>query len=508
MGGIAPVPVKWKGKEKLPQDVEGIVRMIKELEFEEYRLQQEIEKEQRDNALFYVPLKPNPKQEIMLGAWLDPKWKVFTFTGGNRSSKTSTTCWILLSVLFGEYIWNKTKLKFPHKEPRKIRWVGQDWEKHIKTVLVPALWQWWPRKRGMPDVKKNNVGVEAFWTDPKTKSTLEIMSNKQESDLFEGWFGDVVAYDEPPKRDVRVACSRGLIDRQGREIFAMTLLKEAWVDREVINARNPDGTPDMTVFNVHAEIYDNVGFGITEEGVEQFAKSLKEHERDARLKGIPSYKHGIILYNFRRERNIRPRIKTVPLDWIIDVAIDFHPSKPWDVLFRAVDSRNFHYLIDEIHQHGSWKDVGEEIVRRLKKHGCRVNQIAIDPLAKGDAQSDLSGESVYDKLSDLLAAYGYMLIVASKDKENGIIGINDLLFTQNEMPALFVFDDLKVTIQQMEDWMYDENGKPSKEDDDMCENLYRLILLGTQYVPPSNKEDEPTSARRSSAHGRNPITGY
>jgi hypothetical protein len=189
------------------------------------------------------------------------------------------------------------------------------------------------------------------------------------------------------------------------------------------------------------------------------------------------------------------------------VTIDFHPSKPWDVLFRAVDSKNFHYLIDEIHQHGSWKDIGEEIVRKLKKYGCRVNQIAIDPLAKGDAQSDLAGESVYDKMSDLLAAYGYMLIVASKDKENGIIGINDLLYTQNEMPALFVFDDLKVTIRQMEDWMYDENGKPSKEDDDMCENLYRLILLGTQYVPPSHAEDEP-AARRSSPHGRNPITGY
>lgn len=494
-------------KDEIPQDVGEIVRQLRELEFEEYRLKQEIEKEQRDNALFYVPLKPNPKQAIMLDAWLNPEYKVFTFTGGNRSAKTSTTCWILLSALFGEYIWNGTKLEFPHKMPRKIRWVGQDWEKHIKTVLVPALWQWWPRKRGMPEVKKNNVGVEAFWTDPKSKSTLEIMSNKQESDLFEGWFGDIVAYDEPPKRDVRVACSRGLIDRQGREIFAMTLLKEAWVDREVINARNPDGTPDLTVFNVHAEIYDNVGFGITAEGVEQFAKSLKEYERDARLKGIPSYKHGIILYNFRRERNIRPRIKKIPLDWIIDVAIDFHPSKPWDVLFRAVDSKNFHYLIDEIHQHGSWKDIGEEIVRRLRKYECRVNQIAIDPLAKGDSQSDLAGESVFDKLSDLLAAYGHMLIVASKDKENGIIGINDLLYTQNEMPALFVFDDLPVTIQQMEDWMYDENGKPSKEEDDMCENLYRLVLLGTQYTPPGDPDDL-SDHRRSTAYGRNPITGY
>ena len=387
-----------------------------------------------------------------------------------------------------------------------MRLIGQDWEKHIKTVIEPALEEWWPQAYRV-EKKKNNVGVNALWTDVKTKSTLEIMSNGTESELHEGWMGDLILYDEPPKRDIRVANARGLVDRQGREFFCMTLLKEAWVDREVIKARNPDGTPDRSVFNVHATSYDNIGYGITQDGLDQFAKTMRPEERDSRLNGIPSYMHGIVLPNFRRERNLRKRFK-VPLDWIVDVAIDFHPSKEWAVLFMATDGRGFKYLVDEIWSHGSWKTIGEDVVRKLKSYGCRVNNIIIDPLAKGDAQSDLAGESVFDKLATLFMAYGYCMMTASKDKENGIVMLNDLLFSQNEMPGLFVFDDLKRVPYEMEGWMYDDTGKPSKIEDDMVENLYRLVLLGTQYSPPGDDDDLNDRSRRGGNNGRNRITGY
>jgi hypothetical protein len=68
--------------------------------------------------------------------------------------------------------------------------VGQDWEKHIKAVLTPELKKWWPKKRRVK-TKKNNNGVDYFWEDEATGSTLEIMSNLQDSDLHEGWSGDL-----------------------------------------------------------------------------------------------------------------------------------------------------------------------------------------------------------------------------------------------------------------------------------------------------------------------------
>jgi hypothetical protein len=222
------------------------------------------------------------------------------------------------------------------------------------------------------------------------------------------------------------------------------------------------------------------------------------------LDGIPSYMKGLVMPGFRREIHLKARPRKFPLDPIIDASIDFHPSKPWDVLFLATDHRNFKWVVDEIHDHGSWKAIGEDIVRKLKFYGCRVGNIIIDPLAKGDPHSDLHEESVYDKMADFFVAYNYTLSTASKDKEGGILILNDLLMTENDIPSLFFFNDLRWTISQVEGWMYDENGKPSKVEDDMCENLYRLVLLNTQYYAIETNQ-EPV---RRQNDGRSSVTGY
>lgn len=465
-----------------------------ELEAREAKVVKQIAQDKDDNAIFYFHT-PNPPQEDLLYNWLDDYLKVFTFTGGNRSGKTTIGVILSFCVTFGFFPWNRNKLKFPHRRPRKTRIVGQDWEKHIGQVVVPAMNKWWPSKREVIK-KKNNTGVEYLWTDVETGSTIEIMSNGQDSKLHEGWDGDLVYYDEPPKRDIRIANTRGLVDRNGRELFAMTLLNEAWVDKEVIKAMNPDGTPNQRIYNVHAEIYDNIGFGLTAEAVEIFAEKLKDDERDSRLKGVPSYKAGLILPQFNRKTHLKT-YKTdgkgnlvLPLDWIIDIAIDFHPSKPWDILFVATSSNGFKHVIFEISKNASWKVIGEDIIRYLKKWGCRVNNIVIDPLAKGDPNSDLKEESVFDKLYDLFAPYNYRLATATKDKEGGIAMIEDLLWTENELAALLFSDKLRKTISQVEGWMYDDKGKPLKEDDDMPENLYRIILQDTEYTELENEDSE------------------
>lgn len=383
--------------------------------------------------------------------------------------------------MFGFWPWSGERLVFPHKLARKVRYVGQAWESHIKAVVEPALRFWWPGKRTL-HTKKNNQGVDYFMTDSATGSTLEIMSNIQASDVFEGWEGDVVIYDEPPRRDVRVACARGLIDRQGRELFCATLLKEAWVHREVIKARLEDGKPDPTVFNITGKIYDNVGYGITQAGVDQFRKTLRAEERDARLEGTPSYMITLVFPVFRRERNVVKPF-TVPLDAIVDVSIDFHPSKPWAVLFLATMRNNFKYCVHEIWEHGNPKYIGEKIVRVIRDNHFRTGRVVIDPLAKSGEPND---NDVFRVVSDVLGSHYLNLEVASKDKDSGIALVNDLLLTENQMPGLFFFDTCPKTIQQVEDLMYDPDSlKPTaiKTEDDFTECLYRLVLLNTQWFP-------------------------
>lgn len=422
--------------------------------------------------------EPNGPQRALLEAWRNPAYKVFTYSGANRIGKTFIGGLIAVCTCAGEWLWSGEKIPFPHDRPRKVRYVGQSWEGHVKAVVEPTLKFWWPKLRAV-ETKKNNQGIEAYWLDKRTKSSIEVMSNVQDSSVFEGWEGDLVVYDEPPKREVRVACARGLIDRRGRELFTMTLLKEAWIHREVVMARLPDGKPDMSVFNVNGDIYSNVGYGLTQEGIEQFAKTLTEDEKQARLFGKPSYMSTLVCPKFDRHMHVKERFK-VPLDWLVDVSIDFHPSKKWAVVFLATARNGFKYVVDEIWDRGNPKYIAEEIVRVLRKRSYeRVNSITIDPLAKGGEGNEID---VYSIMSDVLASKGYLLETASKDKEVGISILNNLLWTENEMPGMWFFEDCVKTIEQVENWMYDPDTlKPSKVEDDFVECLYRLCLKDTQW---------------------------
>ena len=424
-------------------------------------------------------MPPNPKQAELLRGWLLPVKKVFTFTGGNRLGKTTIGTVIGVSTVFGRWLWDDQKIDFVHRHPRRVRYIGQGWESHIKAVVVPALKFWWPKNRPL-ETRKNNQGVDAIWKDLSTGSSLEIMSTSQASDVFEGWAGDLVVYDEPPPRDIRVACARGLIDRQGRELFGATLLKEAWLHREVIKARLEDGKPDPSVFNVAGAIWDNVGYGLTVEGIEQFARTLKPEEKQARLYGKPSYLSSLVFPRFQREQHVKAPFK-IPLDAIVDISIDFHPSKKWAVVFLATTKANFKYICKELWEHGNPKAIAEEIIRIVKAGDYRVGQCIIDPLAKS---GEPNNNDVYSIMANVLGAHNISLEVASKDKDNGIALVNDLLWTENQMPGLWFFDDCPMTIKQVEDLMYDpESLKPTavKVDDDFTECLYRLALLNTEW---------------------------
>jgi len=470
-------------------------RRLKELRLEKVKVLAELSQYQQANRIEFFnahksSLKANPKQQEILDAWDDLSRKVFTYTGGNRSGKTALSVIISICVATGRWLWSKEPIKFPHNFPRKIRIVGQDWESHIKKTVVPALEEWWPQNRPV-EIRKNNVGAKAMWTDLMTKSTIEIMSNNQEVSVFEGAKHDLCYFDEPPRREVRVACARGLIDRNGRELFAMTLLKEAWVSREVIKATLDDGRPDPTVFNVNAETYDNVGYGIDADGVEQFKKTLTEEEIQARIHGIPAYMAGLVYQDFARKTHVVEAFE-VPLDWAVDIAIDVHPRKKQAILFVAVSPRNDKYVCDEIWDHGDGSWIGEQIVRKVQGKHYRVNRVIIDPLAKSDTNNP---ESVYEKIDTILRRHGMMLETASKYKDDGIISVKTHLKGPNKKPSLFFFDTLVRTIFEIEGLMWekaddDEKEKASKKEDDMMENLYRLCLLDTQYIPPEEEEYE------------------
>jgi len=323
--------------------------------------------------------------------------------------------------------------------------------------------------------------------------------------ICEGILVSNCVYDEPPRRDIRVAAARGLIDRGGFELYACTLLKEAWVAQEIIKARLPDGRPDPSVYNVHATIEDNIGYGITRENVDQFAKMLTEDEKDARLRGVPSYMSGLVYPQFQRDIHLKPRFR-VPLDWPVDIAIDTHPRKPHSVLFMATSPRGFKYCIHEIREHGDGKSIAESVVRLVQWGVYRVNKVIIDPLSKGDSNET---DTTFEKASDVFARHGMYLETASKNKDAGILSVKEYLKSENNEASLFFFDDLVYTIKEIEGLMWEvdpnsEKEKAQKVDDDMMEDLYRLILLGTEYTRAVEAEEDEVPV----VSGVNKVTGY
>ena len=448
---------------------------------------------------------PNPKQAQILEAFLDPYFKTFGMSGGNRLGKTTILTLLGISVIFGKYPWDDTSLLhlFPHNFPRKVRYVGQGWNDHIKAVVIPEIYKWWPKNRKVK-TRGNGVITDTFWEDEKSKGTFEIMSNNQQSKEHEGWSGDLILYDEPCHREIYIANARGLVDRNGKEVFAATLLDEPWIDREIVR-KMVDGKPDKRVFWVSGTSYDNVGYGISKDGLGEFADKLRGDEFEARISGIPSYKSGLILDFNRKYRDRGGHLVErfeIPLDYMVDIAIDVHPRTEQAILFLATDPRGYKYVCQEIWSHGNAKWVGEAIVKAVKYHSYRVNRVIIDPLAKGDSNND---ESMYEVIAQILMQNGMTLEVATKDKEQGILEIKDHLKGPNNEPSIFFFDDLQRTIYEIEGWMWDDDNKAAKVDDHMMENLYRLLLLKTQWSTPFEYMDyEP----KRYASGRDSVTGY
>ena len=173
-------------------------------------------------------------------------------------------------------------------------------------------------------------------------------------------------------------------------------------------------------------------------------------------------------------------------------------------MFIATDSRNERYVVDEIWSHGDGKWLAEEIVRRVQRSSYRVGRVIIDPLAKGDSNND---NTTFDIIAEILMRYDMVLEVASKDKDAGILQIQDHLCGPNNMPSLFFFDHCFRTIYEAEGWMWDpkEPDKATKKDDHMMENLYRLLLLKTKWTQPFDYSEYSHSTH---ATGRDMVTGY
>ncbi len=421
------------------------------------------------------------------------------------------------------------------KPPVNIILTGEDWKLHIGRVLVPELQKWLPR--GWYETKSNEQGVPFFW-EFNNKSTLTIMSYSQDDSLFESFRAQGAIMDEPPPQSKYAAMSRGLLLDCGKTLLDLTPLKEAWIlDEIVLSGRrdigivdglkitdNPDllnsdlatlGTMGLETLQKQAFfrllLYENweKKLPVTDRGraaeryleencpvdkldiisklkILKFIKDISPEDVAPRVFGQFKHLVGRVLKAF--DMNIH-RIKPfdIPTDWPVVPLIDFHLSTPQMISYYTVNRQDVHFGIGETWKNISGDEVADDIIRKKNKESWNIEDVYIDPLSKGDLSylknrmgSDL--KDTYSIIEEKLALHDITLHVASKDKESGIINLNTMLKGVNGTPTIYWFDTCERFLYEVQRWVFDDDGKPSKDGfDHACENAYRYTLVGNSY---------------------------
>jgi len=409
---------------------------------------------------------------------------------------------------------------------------GEDWKSHIGGTLVPELKKWAPE--GWYKTKKNEQGVEYKW-DWNNKSSLTIMCYSQDDDLFESFRKQGVAFDEPPPRSKYSAMSRGLLLDGGKTLFSLTPLKEAWIlDEIVLSGRRDIAIVDNLKITDNPDLYGwdlNVlkDMGLSEAQSQEFFDLLlyenKERERPVEDKGAKAEKYlekvvnnldkiselkilkfikdidpadvpprvfgqfkslvGRVLKGFEDDIHVIEPFD-IPTDWPVVPMIDFHLNVPQAVSYWTVNPQGINYCIGEFWDNTDGGGISDDIIRKTKRFGWDITDAYIDPLSKGDTayMKNRYGSDLQDTFSIIegkLSSHGITLHVASKDKESGIRNIQTWLFGPNKLPTMYVFSNCARFLYEVKRWVFDDDGKPIKENDHMMENAYRYTLVGNAY---------------------------
>ena len=420
--------------------------------------------------------KPFPHQKKALELLYQGK-KTILLQGGNRIGKTVFGVNVIGAACLGHQPWDNKPTVWGNT-PIQARIICVDWEHHANNVVVNALKEWLPE--GSYTTKKNNVGVEAYWTF-KNGSKIELLTHIQETKIHEGWKGHLIWADEPLPKDKYAANKRGLVDYSGVFLMTMTAVYEVWVLDELV-LKHDDSVGCVTDIPMKANPL------LKQEDINNFESSLSEDEKKPRIEGGWLQLSGRVVKEFDIDKHVIDASK-IPPDWPVVAMIDVHLSLPNAVGFYAWDEYNRMFVIDEIWEHIAPENIANEIIRRKESNTWNIKETFIDPFAKGDNQFIKNrGIAIQDTFSIIerkLRPFGIKLSVASKDKDSGIININTALKGSNGMPALYFFKTCHKHIWEIQRWIYDKKtGKAKKENDHFCENLYRATLAGVKYIPP------------------------
>lgn len=453
------------------------------------------------------------------------KFQIRVASGGNRSGKSTAGINEDVAHALGYRPWllpTDPDYKVSVRVPNKGLICGESFQEQVKKVILPKLLG--DPEKGVPgaiptnllaDVKRNPQGVITY-IRLTNGSEIFLQSYDQDVDLFESADYDWVHFDEPPPRSIWVAVQRGLTDRMAPCWLTMTPLKEPWLYDEVYKRE------DCLV--LYFDIEDNLDFGLSRKGIDQFAASLTEDEKEARLRGRFFHLTGLVYKTYGPIHRLKRSVilpRGIPRHFSTWMHIDCHPRKPHHAVWITIGPDRRKIICGELkNEHPT--NLIEPYCEALKVYEEKVLRVPpdsvkrlIDPLS-GTPSPVGEGLTIWDEFDRC----GFTCKAGSKNREAGILLFQNELKHDEEMgvyPTTYVLDDLEGVDFELRHYIWDEHASkktgerrdqlqtPRKKHDDFLEGIHRILLDGADYEESEEREDEP---KPTTASGANPFTNY
>lgn len=429
----------------------------------------------------YVPHGPKPLEFHSSTA------KIRGLFGGNRSGKT---------VCGGAEVVMRATGHHPYQyvKPPPVDWrvVAVDFKDGVEKIVKPEIARWMP-----PSALQNGSWEDSYDKELRTLtlengSTIEFMSQEQDTEKFAGTSRDGIWYDEEPPRDIYIECQMRLIDKGGVAILTMTPLDGMTFVYDDIYLR---AQVDPTVAVWEMDMSENPYLNSVE--IEQILSGLTIEEREARAHGKFVQIGGLIYKEFSHRNIVKPFIP--PKDWLWLASLDHGHNNPTAWGWFAVSPDGRIVLFNEWYKSGHIVSYHAQKVHELNAlHGRQPEYYVGDPSIRN--VDPITGTSVLIEYVN----HGIPIVLGNNDVKAGIdlvkkqiIGLGD---PPNNLPILYVTENCVNTIKEHQRYRWskwatrrgneDKNKKeePVKKDDHTCDMVrYALASRPThedgQTVP-------------------------
>lgn len=238
--------------------------------------------------------EPMPQQDL----FLQSQKKNRILFGGNRAGKTTGGLADDVLILLRRH---------PYREhlyadrPRRLRFIGVDFERGIDQTAVPLFAQYIPPSKLINGAWEDSYRQSEHMLTLADKSTVSFMSYEQHPNKFQSVSLDHVHFDEEPPKAIWRETMLRLIDTDGTWTLSETpVMQLEWVFDEYIEPYE-DGDPDvrknLQVFYLNS--LDNVH--LPAETLADLMKGMSEDELNIRIRGGYNRTGSIVFPEFSRK---------------------------------------------------------------------------------------------------------------------------------------------------------------------------------------------------------------